>query len=430
MKLGRSFFNLYVIVIATFIVLSWALDKVWVSYLEQDIESYTGYQTVLMALGDYAGKHPRDEWESIVEDAGKRWNLPLKLMTSAEIAATDNSEHNFLKHSDTHIYYSGGEVTLHYAIKHSDVVITLARAKMPSRPRIKAFYRVIILTTFGFIILIWLWPMSKDLEQLKIATRAFGKGDFDSVAPPAKSSMVAPMNISFNMMAARISRLIKAHKELSSAVSHELRTPLARTKFALEMLDTIKDDEKRIKYRKQITNDVSELEELINEMLIYAAFDNDKPDLNFTEVNIDELVALQVKKHQQFVNTIEYVNTLPNSLVCCDGHFIDRALNNFINNAIKYGHDKVRITLSQSKGFCHLCVEDNGNGVSDEFKQVIFDAFSRGEQSRNRDTGGFGLGLAIVARIMEWHHGNVSVADSDLGGASFTLSWPERPMFN
>jgi two-component system OmpR family sensor kinase/two-component system sensor histidine kinase RstB len=427
MKLGRSFFNLYVIVIATFIIVSWALDKVWVSYLEQDIESYTGYQTVLMALGDYAGKHPRNEWEAIVEDAGKRWDLPLKLMTTDEIAGADNSAHNFLQHSDTHIYYSGGEVTLHYAIKNSDVVITLARAKMPSRPRIKAIYRVIILTAFGFIILIWLWPMSKDLEQLKKATRAFGKGDFDSHAPPAKSSMVAPMNASFNMMAARISRLIKAHKELSSAVSHELRTPLARTKFALEMLDTIKDDEKRVKYRKQITNDVSELEELINEMLIYAAFDNDKPELNITETDVNELVALQVKNHQQFVDSIEYVNKLTNNLVYCDGHFIDRALNNFINNAIKYGRNQVRVTLSQNKGFCCICVEDNGEGVSDEFKQVIFDAFSRGEQSRNRDTGGFGLGLAIVARIMEWHHGNVSVDNSDLGGASFTLSWPQKP---
>lgn len=73
---------------------------------------------------------------------------------------------------------------------------------------------------------------------------------------------------------------------------------------------------------------------------------------------------------------------------------------------------------------CSICVEDNGEGVSDEFKAVIFDAFSRGDQSRNRETGGFGLGLAIVARIMEWHQGEASISDSALGGAAFTLTWP------
>jgi len=228
------------------------------------------------------------------------------------------------------------------------------------------------------------------------------------------------------MMAARIRRLIEAHKELTNAVSHELRTPLARTKFALQMLDSIKDDEKRAKYQKQISNDVCELEELINEMLIYAAFDSDKPELNITRTNISELVKLQIANHDQFVSSVEFVNNLPDNFVCCDGHFMDRAVNNFISNAIKYGDDKVRVTLSIENDQCQICVEDNGDGVSDEFKQVIFDAFSRGDQSRNRETGGFGLGLAIVARIMEWHQGQASIGDSELGGASFKLTWPVK----
>lgn len=428
MKLRRSFFNLYFFIISTFIIFSWALDEVWTSYIEQDIESYTGYKSMLMALGDYTQKHTEDEWEEIISSAGKRWELPLKLMTLAEVGAIDNTGHNTLKHSDIHIYYSGGSVTLHYFLKGSDSVITLGPAKMPTRPRVKATYRVFILATFGVVIFIWLWPMSRDLEQLKKATRAFGQGNFDSKAPAAKSTMIAPMISSFNMMAARIRRLIEAHKELTNAVSHELRTPLARTKFALQMLDTIKDDEKRAKYQQQISNDVCELEELINEMLIYAAFDNDKPDLNFTRINLNELVKLQIASHDQFVSSIAFINKLPDNFICCDGHFIDRAVNNFVSNAIKYGNDKVRVTLSLENEQCQICVEDNGDGVSDELKQVIFDAFSRGDQSRNRETGGFGLGLAIVARIMEWHQGKATIGDSELGGASFTLTWPVNPV--
>ncbi|GAW97358.1 MULTISPECIES: ATP-binding protein [Colwellia] len=424
MKLGRSFFNLYFFIISTFIIFSWALDEVWASYLEQDIESYTGYKTMMMALGDYVQKHPENEWQDIVSGAGEKWELPLKLMSLAEVDAIDHTEHNSLTHTNTHIYYFDGNVVLHYLLKGSDSVLTLGPVKMPTRPRLKAIYRVLILACFGVIIFIWLWPMSRDLELLKKATKEFGQGNFDSKAPAAKSTMIAPMISSFNMMAARIRRLIEAHKELTNAVSHELRTPLARTKFALQMLDTIKDDEKRKKYQQQISNDVRELEELINEMLIYAAFDNDKPELNFSRTDLNELVSLQIASHDQFVSSIEFINKLPNNLVCCDDHFIDRAVNNFISNAIKYGNGQVRVTLSLENEQCQICVEDNGDGVSDEFKKVIFDAFSRGDQSRNRETGGFGLGLAIVARIMEWHQGHAAIGDSELGGASFTLTWP------
>lgn len=424
MKLGRSFFNLYFFIISTFIIFSWALDEVWTSYLEQDIESYTGYKTLMMATGDYVQKHPEHEWEEIIAGAAERWQLPLKLESLAKVEEVDHTEHNALAHSNAHIYYYDDKVVIHYLLKDSDAVITLDSVKMPTRPRIKSIYRVMILATFGVIIFIWLWPMSRDLESLKKATRAFGQGNFDSTAPEAKSTMIAPMIASFNMMATRIKRLIEAHKELTNAVSHELRTPLARTKFALQMLDSIKDDEKRAKYQQQISNDVCELEELINEMLIYAAFDNDKPELNFTRTDLSELVKLQISSHDQFINTIEFVNKLPDNFVQCDRHFMDRAVNNFISNAIKYGNDKVRVTLSLVGEQCQICVEDNGDGVSDEFKRVIFDAFSRGDQSRNRETGGFGLGLAIVARIMEWHQGQASISDSELGGASFKLTWP------
>jgi two-component system OmpR family sensor kinase/two-component system sensor histidine kinase RstB len=139
---------------------------------------------------------------------------------------------------------------------------------------------------------------------------------------------------------------------------------------------------------------------------------------------MSDLIQQQINNHNQFVGKISFINHAPELISECDKHFIDRALNNFVSNAIKYGGGEVRITLKQEKSDCIICIEDNGEGVSDDFKEVIFDAFSRGDQSRNRETGGFGLGLAIVARIMEWHQGSASIADSELGGAAFTLRWP------
>ncbi len=426
MKLGRSFFHLYFFIISTFIVFSWALDEVWTSYLEQDIESYTGYKAMLITLGDYVKIHPSDEWNGIVANAAKRLDLPLKLMSIKEVEEIDHSHHYELINNKIHIYYFNSKVVIDYLIDDASSVITLGPAKMPTRPRIEAAYRVIIMASLAVIIYIWLWPISRDLELLKKATKDFGRGNFKVKAPAAKSTMIAPMIYSFNMMAARIKRLIDAHKELSSAVSHELRTPLSRTKFALQMLNNVKSEQKRTKYQQLISNDVRELEELINEMLIYAAFDNDKPEVNITATDIHELVKIQIASHDQFVESIDLIDRAPDLIVCCDGHFIDRALNNLISNAIKYGAGKVRVTISEKNSFCSLCVEDNGEGVRDEFKSVIFDPFSRGDQSRNRETGGFGLGLAIVTRIMEWHKGQASITDSELGGAAFIITWPVK----
>ena len=426
---GRSFFSLYFLVISGFIIFSWLVDNVWNSYIEQDVESYTGYKTMLIAVSDYIQKHPRVEWESLVKTTGIRYALPLRLVKLSTLNTMEHKEYHRLKTENMHIYYEGKVAVLHYLIPNTNAVITLGPARMPTKPRIKAVYRVAILAFFGIIIFMWLWPMSRDLEKLKKATSEFGEGNFDVSAPTAKSTMVAPMMQSFNMMAERIKRLIEAHKELTRAVSHELRTPLARSKFALQMLSSVKDDEKREKYQQQINSDICELEELINEMLIYASFDSDRPDLSFTNENIYKLVSKQISNHEQLATTIELIDLAPNLTAICDTHFIDRALNNFITNAIKYGAGKVRVTIStqksaKNKTLCCISVEDNGEGVSDKFKAVIFDAFSRGDQSRNRETGGFGLGLAIVARIMEWHQGEASISDSELGGAKFSLIWP------
>ncbi|MGL1957417.1 MAG: ATP-binding protein [Colwellia sp.] len=421
---GRSFFSLYFLVISVFIIFSWLLDNVWNSYLEQDIESYTGYKTMLIAVGDFVQKHPKNEWQALVEKTAVRYNLPLKLISLSDVETKEHQEHQALKNTTTHVFFDEDMVVLHHLIPSTESIIMLGPADMPTRPRIKAIYRVIVLATLGFIIFIWLWPMSRDLERLKKATKDFGEGNFQAKVPTAKSSMIAPMMLSFNKTTDRIKRLIEAHKELTSAVSHELRTPLARSKFALQMLSSVKDDEKRQKYQQQIHMDICELEALINEMLLYAAFDSDRPELSFKESLVKSLVENQIASHDSLHSAIELVDKAPNLKAVFDTHFMHRALNNYISNAIKYGAGKVRVTISQHKNYCQICVEDDGEGVSDKFKSVIFDAFSRGDQSRNRETGGFGLGLAIVVRIMEWHQGSASVSDSELGGAAFTLTWP------
>lgn len=424
MKFGRSFFSLYFLIVSLFLVFTWLLDEAWSSYIEQDVESYTGYKVMLTAVGDYIQKHPEDQWEVILESAAKRYELPLSLTTLRELDTSSYIDHDHLEQGNTEIYYYDDDVILHNHLDNSEMILTLGPAKMPTRPRAEAFLRIIVFGFLGLIIWLWLWPMSKDLDLLKKAAVEFGGGNFETKAPHAQSSMMEPMVRSFNMMAGRIKRLIESHKELTNAVAHELRTPLARSKFALQMIDKVKDEEKKQRYIQQIDSDICELDELINEMLLYASFDSESPELHIERHDVNKMINMHLKQYSHYNGEIKYVPAKNDSYVEFDLHFIERALNNYITNAMKYGEDKIVITATIEDQRCNIRVEDNGKGVSDKFKDTVFDAFSRGDNSRNKETGGFGLGLAIVGRIMEWHHGAVNVADSNLGGASFSISWP------
>jgi len=424
MKLNRSFFSLYFVIVFIFIVFSWLLDEVWSSYLEQDIESYTGYKTMIAAVGDYLRDKPEENWPDILKKTGDKYELSFSLMALADLNNVERKDRKSLKGGNTYIFYGDDDLMLHHLLEGTTTLLTLGPLKLPTRPRAEARVRVLIMAILGGIIFYWLRPMSRDLDQLRRSASQFGDGNLGVQAPNAKSTMLTPMVSAFNMMAQRIKRLIEAHQELTNAVAHELRTPLARSKFALQMLSTSKDEQKQKKYRTQISNDINELEELVNEMLLYAKFDSDKPKLHIDKYDLNSLVNEQLVNYQEFSGVVSVDNQLGQSIISFDAHFILRAVNNYISNAVKYGGNNIKVTLISDDEQCKIKVEDDGVGVSDDLKPIIFDAFSRGDKSRNRETGGFGLGLAIVSRIMEWHQGSVDILDSDLGGACFVLSWP------
>ena len=426
-KIGRSFLSLYFLITLTFIVASWLLDEVWNSYMDQDIESYTGYKTMLQAIGDYVSNHPESEWEQVVEDAAHRYHLPLALARITDIEAKAISgERRLVGAGNTYVYIEQDAVSLHHLIAGSDYAITLGPTNMPTRPRAETMVRVLVLVALAVMILVWLWPISRDLHELRRVTKEFGKDHFDVQAAKPNSIMMAGLIHGFNGMAVRIKHLIDAHKELTTAISHELRTPMARSKFALQMLSHSDDETKRQNYIKQICGDINELESLVNELLEYASLEGDKPKLNFADHNLDDIVSQQVALASGQCAEVTYQPPQTPIEVHCDRLYIERALSNYISNAIKYGEGQVAISCDTVGRECVIKVEDNGSGVDDCIKNTLFDAFSRADESRNKETGGFGLGLAIVKRVLEWHGGRVYVESSSLGGACFVMRWPTR----
>jgi signal transduction histidine kinase len=268
--------------------------------------------------------------------------------------------------------------------------------------------------------------MWRDVQALQSATARVGEGDFEVRAQVARSSLLEPIASAFNVMSARVSALLKSHRDLEQSVAHELRTPLAQLKFDLELARTSEAKERELRF-VAMENDVRELEALVDELLVLASL-RQAPPYAPREVRAEELVRDVIRRAQDEMRAegrsiaIEPPPRLPESL-SCDAKYLTRALVNVVRNAVKYARSRVELSVERDGPRTVIRVDDDGPGVPVEQRQRLFEPFTRVEGSRGRDSGGVGLGLAIVKSVAEWHGGAAEISDSPLGGARVSISW-------
>jgi len=278
-----------------------------------------------------------------------------------------------------------------------------------------------IILTISYLLLaafiaLWTRPIWLDLVKLKKMASDISAGNLAINSQVNKNSPTAIVVKTFQDMAKRITQLLLEQTQLVNAVSHELRTPMSRLRFSLAMLENAKPEQ-----IAGISNDLQEMETLVDEMLNYSRIETLEQAHSKTMVNISELLINQVAKQKRSTDKALTL-TVPDDLgSLCNGHLIERACQNLITNAIRYACQLVEIKASIKNGQLIISVSDDGCGIDDKDQHSIFQAFTRLDKSRNKEQGGFGLGLAIVKRIMDWHKGQCTVEKSHLGGAKFCL---------
>jgi two-component system, OmpR family, sensor kinase ParS len=119
---------------------------------------------------------------------------------------------------------------------------------------------------------------------------------------------------------------------------------------------------------------------------------------------------------------IEGPKNIPESLTC-DTKYLARALVNVVRNAVRYAHSRVALTIERVGAQTVINVDDDGPGVPPTERERLFEPFTRLDASRDRGSGGIGLGLAIVRSVAEWHGGSARITDSPLGGARVSICW-------
>jgi two-component system OmpR family sensor kinase len=185
--------------------------------------------------------------------------------------------------------------------------------------------------------------------------------------------------------------------------------------------------------RDDLRRDVRELDELVTELLTIGRLEQGASQLAPMEVVVDALVdsvAGNVANDVADRGIVLDVSTLGAPVThVCDPKLVARALLNLIRNGTRYASRTLRLSATgDARGALVLAVDDDGPGIPAADRARVFEPFQRLDSSRDRQTGGFGLGLAIVRRVAVVHGGDVRLEDSPLGGARFVITLPARTL--
>ena len=286
----------------------------------------------------------------------------------------------------------------------------------------------VVLAILGLPLLAGLVAVAVDrsLRRVERASDALGRGNL-TARVESGSGGATELAERFNAMAERVERLVKSRDELVQAVSHELGSPLSRLRFHLELLET-EPEPRREERLHTMARELDTLDELVAELLSYIQSDDLALDIRAFEpgpliVDLAELATLEAVETRPVEVELELREDADG---VADVRLFQRAVENLLRNAVQHAGTRVVLELSQNGEGLHVTVHDDGPGIPEDLRDQVKLPFFRLESARGRKTGGAGLGLAIVTRIVERHGGQLTIGASPLGGAAVRTSWP-RP---
>ncbi|SEK66732.1 two-component system, OmpR family, sensor kinase ParS [Pseudomonas sp. NFIX51] len=304
----------------------------------------------------------------------------------------------------------------------------LLSIRLPEEPKWLYIWAYAFLgASLALVLYFWVRPHWRDLELIRLAAQRFGNNDLGSRIRLSRRSSVRDLAQHFNQMASRIEGLIANQRELTNAVSHELRTPIARLSFELDQLKQ-SDPRQNRELIADMYADLGELEEMVSELLTYASLEHGATVINRETIQarnwLDSVVG-SVALEAEAAGVQMAIRACEVEYISIEPRFMARAVINLLRNAIRYAERRVEVSLVQVGQGYEVQVNDDGPGVPVAGRAKIFEPFSRLDASRDRRTGGFGLGLALVRRVSQSHGGQVEVTDSQWGGASFRMTWAQ-----
>ncbi len=251
------------------------------------------------------------------------------------------------------------------------------------------------------------------IADLALTAENFGKGIDDDGFKPYGSSEVRKAGFAFIRMKERILKQIVERTQMLAGISHDLRTPLTRMKLMVSMMDDSQD-------KKDFFADIDEMEKMLNGYLSFVRGEGEESASNF---DISELVKSIVTRFRSKNSKIKCIIKRKEIEIKAKEQALRRAITNIIANACRYGK-KVEVRVDGDDRSVVIVIDDNGPGIPKDKREDVFRAFYRIDNSRNKETGGIGLGLAITKDIITAHGGKIVLDDGPLGGLRVVLELP------
>ena len=260
------------------------------------------------------------------------------------------------------------------------------------------------------VAIIFLKNQTRPIINLARASEKFGRGELFEDFIPSGALEIRQAGYEFDRMRKRIIRHLNQRSEMLSGISHDLRTPLTRMKLQLAF---IKDE----KISKKLSNDITEMEKMLNE---YLKFSSSRSTEKTETFDLSELLETIVQKYEKN----EITTDIPER-VYLDGrkNLIQRCLNNLINNSIKYS-EKILISLKKSANNITITVDDDGPGIPKNERENVFKPFYKIDKSRGDSKSSVGLGLSIASDIVRSHGGNILLETSPKDGLRVKIFLP------
>ena len=260
------------------------------------------------------------------------------------------------------------------------------------------------------IAIIFLKNQTRPIINLANASEKFGRGEDIDEFRPSGAAEIRRAGYEFERMRKRISRHLNQRSEMLSGISHDLRTPLTRIKLQLAF---IKDK----KISKQLSEDIIEMEKMLNEYLQFSSSQSTEETETF---DISELLKTTIEKYKKKEIIVEakdriYFNGKKN--------LIRRCFNNLIDNAIKYSKN-INIKLNKTANIITIIIDDDGPGIPENERENVFKPFYKINKSRGDTKSSVGLGLSLTSDTIKSHGGNVKLDSSPAGGLRVMVFLP------
>ena len=276
--------------------------------------------------------------------------------------------------------------------------------------------------------------IARPLEDLDQAAAAVSSGDLDpQIRPGSGIKELENLGQTFNSMTNNLRHAEKTKTAFIADATHELRTPLTVIKGTVETLEegALEDKPGSEKLLRSMSRETNRLIRLVNDLLILTRTDSGAFSLNSAEFNLEELVLERCKSFQPLARhkgvTFQVSrDQSSNGITFGDQARTAQVVDNLLDNALRYApqDSEISIVFRRENDQIQCSITDQGPGVPADQLELIFERFYRVEKSRDRESGGAGLGLAIARSLIEAQGGSIKAISSRGSGATFTFSLP------